>query len=64
VSFFDRLRTRLRNRVERPADQSVLNPDPHAGSEAMIEAESLEAKRAAATTVRRERARRTYRSGW
>lgn len=64
MSLVDRLRTRLKERVERPPDESVLKSNPRAGSEAMIEAESLQAKRAAAKTVRRDRGKRTDRRGW
>jgi hypothetical protein len=61
VSIFTRLIDWIDARVDRPADQTVLD-DPRGGSERIIEADSPEVGQAAGENVRRERAQRTRRS--
>jgi hypothetical protein len=61
VSIFTRLTDWIDARVDRPADQTVLD-DPRGGSERIIEADSPEVGQAAGDSVRREGARRTRRS--
>lgn len=51
----------LLDRIDRPADQSVLRAGRRRGSEAMITEEDPELAKAAAAGVRRDRARRTRR---
>lgn len=51
----------LLERIDRPADQSVLLGDRRRGSETMITADSPEEDEAAAAGVRRDRARRRWR---
>jgi hypothetical protein len=51
----------LMQRIDKPADQSVLLGDRNRGSEAMITAGSAEQAEAAAEGVRRDRARRRRR---
>jgi hypothetical protein len=51
----------LMQRIDKPADQSVLLGDRKRGSETMIIAGSAEQEQAAAAGVRRDRARRRWR---
>lgn len=51
----------LLERMDRPADQSVLLGDRRRGSETMITADSPEQAEAAAAGVRQDRARRRRR---
>jgi hypothetical protein len=48
-------------RIDKPADQSVLQVDRNRGSEVMIDQPSADAESAAAAGVRRDRARRRWR---
>jgi hypothetical protein len=60
LSFFEWVERKL----DKPADQSLLLRDGrNQGSEAMIKAKTPEASGAAGATVRRKRARRTWRWG-
>jgi hypothetical protein len=51
----------LMERMDKPADQSVLLGDRNRGSETMINADSPEQEEAAAAGGRRDRARRRWR---
>jgi len=51
----------LLERMDKPADQSVLGGDRRRGSEAIVNAGSPEQAQAAAAGVRRDRARRRWR---
>jgi hypothetical protein len=59
LSFFEWVERKL----DKPADPSLLRDGRNQGSEAMIKAKTPEASGAAGATVRRKRARRTWRWG-
>ena len=63
MSWLGRLIDRIDAKLDRPADQSVLD-NPRGGSERMIEAPDAQQASAAATSVRhnRNRSRRRWRN--
>ena len=63
MGFFSRLIDRIDSKIDKPADQSVLDGRRNPGSETMLGQDSADGGSGAARRVRRDRSRRRHRWG-